>query len=66
MELGPLMVTKPPDSDFVTARLIRLITWICDLFEDGRFWPREKYRGCHLELKDKTILLLNRLVFLRC
>lgn len=59
------MVTKPSDSDFVTARLVRVIAWICDLFADGRFLPREKYRGCHLELKDKTILLLNRLVFLR-
>ena len=59
------MVTKPPVSDFVTARLERLIAWIFELFADGRFLPRERYRGCHSENKDKEYLLLNPLIFFR-
>ena len=59
------MVTKPPFSDFVTARLERLIARIFELFADGRFLPRERYRGCHSKIKEKESLLLNPFIFLR-
>lgn len=57
------MVTKPPVSDFVTARLVRLIAWIFELFADGRSLPMERYRGCHSEIKDKESLPLNPVIF---
>ena len=50
--MDPLMVTKPPVSDFVTARLVRLIAWTFELFTEDRFLPREKYG-------NQTLLLLN-------